>query len=495
MYTQSTSFTGRQFRPRHPAPSPHVLDGAIEYVTTFFLDPLDSGPYLCMTRLAAACKVLSHEWNTHVTAVSKTRFAKSRPRLLRAAMEFMAYKESAFERTQIVKYLLHCTHGCKSCPMMPLEDPTDAESLNEAYHTLLSVPIILVSQILVKALSELTRNKFRNPKPGVEPYHQPWPTSPEDLCPGGIPDTIKGISFWAEKSYSIGDPVPSVVMLDLAANLASFHRPFARECMRPPYRLGLLQPLVQLHESVLMPSFPQIHIPKMSSLMYENEILPVASVIETLLFCDREAFIEMMVNTKEEVLPIIGRLTTRLAELPASVWGSHIVMLKGLAAMAKATKDTPTGAWIIPTNVTHEFNRAKAVVYNRAFDIRSTFEVMVPVRKGGCWNIACPSTGESGMPKLRLCSQCDLLRYCGKKCQKEAWKHPEYPHKELCTQVRSFKEQLGPEVWASLWVPGFDVSTFTLPPPVKEAADPELAEDIGGNLALLMAAKSNHAKN
>lgn len=411
-------------------------------------------------------------------------------------MQFMTYEECSISRTEIVKLLLHCTHGCQSCPMIPLDDPTDDESLNEAYHTLLSVPIILLSQLLIKALAELTRNKFRNSKPGAESYNQPWPLCPVDLFPNGMENAVKGISFWADKRYSVGDPIPSIVMLDLAANLASFHTPFARECMQPPYRLGLLQPLIQLEESVLMPSFPEIQHPKMSSIMYEREILPVVSIIEALLFCDRDGFIEMLVNTQDKVLPIIERLTARIAELPAPVWGSHMALLKGFVAMAKATKDPQTGAYIIPDNdATQEFNKAKAVVENRTFDIRSTFEVMVPARRGGCWNIACPDSGASGMPKLRLCSRCDLLRYCGQKCQKEAWKHEEHPHKVLCPLVRSFREQLGPELWATLWRPGFDLSTFVLPPQAKESADPKLAEEIGGRLALLLAAKANHSSS
>jgi hypothetical protein len=80
-------------------------------------------------------------------------------------------------------------------------------------------------------------------------------------------------------------------------------------------------------------------------------------------------------------------------------------------------------------------------------------------------------------------------------CQKEAWKNEEHPHKVLCPLIRSFREQLGPELWATLWRPGFDLSTFVLPPQAKESADPKLAEEIGNRLALLLAAKANHSKN
>ncbi|KAJ2932533.1 hypothetical protein H1R20_g4525, partial [Candolleomyces eurysporus] len=299
--------------------------------------------------------------------------------------------------------------------MIPIDDPTDEESLNMAYHTLLSVPVILLSQLIIRVLADLTRNKFRNAKPDITPDTQPWPLCPNDLLPNGMRTSIKGLSFWGDKLYAAGDPISSIVTLDLAANLASFHTPFARELMRPPYTLGLLQPLAQLEESIMIPNLSEMKSPRMSCLIYDREILPVVGIIEAVLYCDRDGFIEMLVNTKDTVLPIIERLTSRLAQLPPPVWGSHMALLEGFAAMAKATKDPQTGGFIIPDSATKEFNKAKAVVENRLFDIRSTFEVMVPIRKGGCWNIACPNSGGSGMPKLRLCSQCDLLRYCGQK--------------------------------------------------------------------------------
>ncbi|KAJ2932584.1 hypothetical protein H1R20_g4530, partial [Candolleomyces eurysporus] len=92
--------------------------------------------------------------------------------------------------------------------------------------------------------------------------------------------------------------------------------------------------------------------------------------------------------------------------------------------------------------------------------------------------------------RSRLCAKCNLLRFCGEKCQKEAWNHRKFPHKVLCQKIYTLKQQAGSDNWTRFWTPGYSFEGF-LEACRKASVDMDLLSHVGLELDELFAARMN----
>ncbi|KAJ7481104.1 hypothetical protein B0H11DRAFT_1915666 [Mycena galericulata] len=58
-----------------------------------------------------------------------------------------------------------------------------------------------------------------------------------------------------------------------------------------------------------------------------------------------------------------------------------------------------------------------------------------------CFSPGC--NGMEAVASLRKCSTCGRVLYCSTSCQKEAWRHPAAPHKDLCKFAKSLVDRTG----------------------------------------------------
>ncbi|TFY56390.1 hypothetical protein EVJ58_g7677 [Rhodofomes roseus] len=58
-----------------------------------------------------------------------------------------------------------------------------------------------------------------------------------------------------------------------------------------------------------------------------------------------------------------------------------------------------------------------------------------------CCAPECPETFVTAQRTFARCAGCGVPRYCSRECQKLAWKHAVFPHKDVCTKLRVLKER------------------------------------------------------
>jgi hypothetical protein len=73
-----------------------------------------------------------------------------------------------------------------------------------------------------------------------------------------------------------------------------------------------------------------------------------------------------------------------------------------------------------------------------------------------CSAYKCPNSFQSVGKNFQRCSRCQVVSYCGRECQTNAWKDQKYPHKQICSVLRSLMSRGGgpafffgdgPEFW------------------------------------------------
>jgi len=57
----------------------------------------------------------------------------------------------------------------------------------------------------------------------------------------------------------------------------------------------------------------------------------------------------------------------------------------------------------------------------------------------------CPNTIQSTSRDFQRCGRCNIALYCGRACQINSWEDDKFPHKLICTILRSLVERGGGE--------------------------------------------------
>ncbi|RXW24380.1 hypothetical protein EST38_g1463 [Candolleomyces aberdarensis] len=385
---------------------PPGLDEACKSLLSILREPLSSSG--CSSQVRAALRRIDDACGPSLA--TRTKFAKSQPQLLRAAIGFLTLKKSPVERAAIMQSLAQC--HCPECLMfMALEytedAPDEAFVLNPKFMTLF---IGTFTTLLSLVLGDLTRGRFRNRKSDKPADAQPWPLGPDDLLPYGMKASVEAFSGWAGGNYGFEPHV-----LQFVGKVASFYLPFCQEVVRPPYKLSAILPLQQLENAMKRYADPSLGEITERATEFESEVRLASNILQDIgLISQSNVF--FTVDSKR-TLSVFKRLLEHLSRLPIprEIFADMLPQFEDYVVIAQSHVDEDEG------RIPQLGELLSRITLPSEDDPQEGYNMMVIARRGGCWNISCIANSE-GL-RTPLCAQCDLIRYCSKKCQKEAWNH------------------------------------------------------------------------
>ncbi|KAF7984174.1 hypothetical protein HWV62_16854 [Athelia sp. TMB] len=433
----------------------------------------------CALRLGVAADVIDQAFEACTSIAAKTKLAKSHPELLRAGIQFLTFKQQPPEHMAMMNQLTACSCDFRQTGMRQLHKPSryrpDGRTQIDKTSLLFDV-VATVSNCLIFALADLTQHKFRTANTN-KAGDLNWPQGPEDLLPFGPKDSLVGLELWvagAPLGYSI---------FKLIGHLSLFYVPFAQEVFKSPnFTMPLVRPIQHLEEAV---KFYDGGDPSLlaHTHFFTYPVMTVFEFFSNLQRCDTPQFNMMITAGGRWISPILARLTTILATLPQE-WSKTRSLMAFMSAYANA--EIKGGV------ATVCFERALLTEIPSFDAVEKAFDDMVDARKVGCMNIGCPSL-PTEVIHSRLCSKCNLVRFCGEKCQKEAWKCTTLPHKPFCAEVHSLKESFGAD-WPQLWTIDFTYAQFQALCRSK-AVNTGIVEAIGRTLSALSIRQHVHKEN
>ncbi|KIY62667.1 hypothetical protein CYLTODRAFT_447065 [Cylindrobasidium torrendii FP15055 ss-10] len=163
---------------------------------------------------------------------------------------------------------------------------------------------------------------------------------------------------------------------------------------------------------------------------------------DVVLFASRALCMDIFegcVDIQTEKLAAIGTFFYGLCECPTSVFGVNLLG-------DKWPKLSPR----IKTESANQFSRyqsdrslLKTDACHRIHDIAVFNECAAP---------NCLKSTATLNRKLQACSGCHIVRYCSQKCQRDAWKHSDIPHKPMCRLFSTVTKNLGVD-WKKFTTP------------------------------------------
>jgi hypothetical protein len=452
---------------------------------------------VCAMRLSIAADHIDQALKACTSIAEKTKIAKSYPELLRAGIKFLTFNQSPPDHVTMMSRLMKCHCDFSRAGMRRLHNPNryriDGRVVVDAT-TVLFDAVSTVSNCLILALADLTQHKFRTAH--VNSHEKPWPEGPEDLLPPGPKDSLVGLELWV----AADPPALGYIIFKLAGHLAMFYVPFAREIFQSPhFTFALVRPVNHLEEAVKFYDEGDSS-PLARTHFFAHPVMAILEFWQNLLHCDAPQFNIMIAMGGNWMSPILARLTSILSTLPPE-WNKIRIFMWYLTAYGNAEVDRETGV------VTVKFERELMPELPNFGSLENAFDEMVQARKMGCWNITCSLAFDA--IHSRLCSKCNLIRFCGKKvdilsfppflfthlreillqCQTEAWKCATLPHKSVCTKIHSLKEALGADDWSLLWTPDYTYAQFQALCKLKRI-DTNIVVRIGSTISGLCIRKS-----
>ncbi|KAJ2913526.1 hypothetical protein MD484_g6909, partial [Candolleomyces efflorescens] len=330
--------------------------------------------------------------------VERAKFARSHPRLLRAGIKLLTRNRTAKELSDLTTHLTTC-----ECPNCRLDQtPHSKKDLDKVGFGIMMALPRLACNFCALTLNESTQHKFRQQKTGEKAENQPWPLGPDDLLPYGVQGSIEGLSTWASGEYGFEGEV-----IQLGTSLSTLYRPFAQELLRSQsFSVDILFRHLRRVIDQYTKGAP-IDASLGRDLKFEYEVSRTLEFHSPLIDLDQAKYLEM-VTGKAWIASIYEDLMSILAVSPDQTWRTQSVMIYVGLAHAQAKIDPATGKHKVVLDP-KEIDRLMPV-YN---DHASAFETMARARRGACGNITCPDDFEG--TRSRLCTKCNLLRYCGQK--------------------------------------------------------------------------------
>ncbi|KDR79221.1 hypothetical protein GALMADRAFT_223461 [Galerina marginata CBS 339.88] len=451
------------------------VGSAIGLLTSTMRDPMKASA--CALRISLAADRIDQELEECTSMAAKIEFAKSHPEFLRAGIKFLTFPQGIPEYEATIARLTRCRCDFGQPGMERRHRafrPRQDERTTLSGVELIFDAVATVSNCLVLALADLTQQKFRNARATGE---QPWPQGPEDLLPYGPEDSLLGLENW------VSAPPLGYIIFKLAGSLAIFYVPFAKEVLRSPFTFCFAAPIEHLSEAI---KFYDDHgwdsLPLARTHLFTYPVKTIFEFFDTLRQCDAAQFNTIVGRRGSWISSVLARLTTILPTLPMD-WSKIRRAVRFMAIFANTEYDPATGVGVI-TLEPEQFIEFAAPFSD---GLEKAFKEIIEVRKMGCWNTTCSSGAE--IIHSRLCGKCNLLRYCGEKCQKEAWKSPVLPHKPLCAEIHRLKESLGTEDWLLMWTPDYTYAQFLAMSNAKKI-DPEAVKAIGRTIYALRRRKN-----
>ncbi|CAA7262393.1 unnamed protein product [Cyclocybe aegerita] len=455
------------------------LSSAIELLVSTMQDPMKADA--CPVRMAVAADCINLAFEACTSVAAEAKLAKSHPELLRAGVKFLTHKQSPQDHCAMMNHLSTCRCDFNQPGMRRAHKPNRHRPdgrIEVCSMTLLFDAMSTICMCLVVALEERTQHKFYTGNAGNG--EKLWPQGPEDLLPEGPKDAVLGLELWVvDTSYGC-------FIFKLASRLALFYKPFAREAFQAwDFPFALVRPSLHLQEAVKFydDSDPSRTSPRAFTFFFQLPVVVIVNFFDTFMHYDTRLFKAMICLRGRWFTPIFARLTTILSTQEC---GGICSLSRYITAYANAEIDCTTGL------MTVTFEREFMTKLQHRDLLGHAFTTMVMVRRMGCWNIACPSASQAIYS--RLCSKCNLIRFCGEQCQKEAWKSPNLPHKSVCAKIHSLKESIGAEAWPLLWTADFSYRKFQGVCKAKNV-DAEAVKAIGSTITALRISKDAFRRN
>jgi hypothetical protein len=206
-------------------------------------------------------------------------------------------------------------------------------------------------------------------------------------------------------------------ILQLVGKLGHFHRPFARELLRAPFKLSITMPLRQAEYWMNLHSAGKPHhlSPADRTKLFARHVSLVITLCQHLLLAEPETFPGFLRSHRLLYLPSLKRVAgyfsalslpeddgLDLAVQEISVRDVGLMVSAFLGIVEPPDLDLGEGA--------RQFGLSG--VSTEVTDPEHAYNMILVVRRGGCWNMCCPSSSDSTVPS-RFCSKCNIVRYCG----------------------------------------------------------------------------------
>ncbi|KAF5337070.1 hypothetical protein D9611_003019 [Ephemerocybe angulata] len=423
-----------------------TLQTAVETMVSTMQNPM--GPESCALKFFCAVGRFRQATPKPVKNQAQSRkFLESYPDVMRATISFLTRKQSSADHASMIEHLdrCHCgdsdpeARGSQHSVTQAFTDPRISPT-HKGFMMHLGIAFLI--DCLMSILTNLTHGKFRQEKKdgGNSSMKQPWPHGIDDLLPNGLAHSVDGFDLWAANAHC------GYLFLRLAGSIAHAYPAFAVEIMSrsPNFHLGLHCPAQQL--SAAMDLYDQRPAGWNPTAIDSGFMLPLIYTVNFLGLLSSGGI--------NPYAAMMGGTSAKQILLPVLLRGISILSLPGLE-----------------THFAGEFKemwRMLAVINHRPQDgydcledpLEECFNALRIARRGGCLNITC--LAKAGMVQGRCCGNCDLIRFCDKKCQTEAWRDRSFPHKAVCAKIKSLRETLGPKVWGNVVTtnPRFTVEDF-----------------------------------
>lgn len=451
------------------ASSTQATDDAWDSIALTLTENLKSSKPFCTRKLRRMAEQIDDALAACTSSAEPTQIAQSHPELLRGGMAFLAARDPdtfLIDEGSLANMVMRCG-ACDACLSAGWEMDgahTDQEDHQVGSSELVDLSVIVhtICECLVLALSSLTSETFC--PIASSPGPQPWPTSPLDLLPSGVDVTSRALNQWltifpsSSKRHNI---------LRLAAALIRHHEPFAIALMDPEkrYPLAWSTPLLITQHAVengaegLDAQLRMVGEPirAVIELLEALETRKKASLV-TIIF-QRIGAWRLALNSAQKILTDSPSSWTPVREKIAAymMLTLGVTFDSGASSLRLPGAQHATGTFLDGVFFGRPPPAPGTWEWDSSF-CKSVFKTLADARSGSCANLTCPASPESHAP---LCSQCNILRFCDRKCLTDAWKMDVFPHKNLCKILGGIKAQIGPVDWARMWRPDFTHHDFS----------------------------------
>ncbi|KAJ7105425.1 hypothetical protein C8R43DRAFT_224817 [Mycena crocata] len=365
--------------------------------------------------------------------------------LIRAIMYFLTCPRSEEDQRALVRKLNTCRCNMGD-PVLARLHHGDKPSDRPFEQADCDVMLASLCSIISRALGHRRAGKLRAAQKETPAEEQPWPTCEEDIMPGGARSTVNSLLRW------VTVPPYGYAVFAVLGSVASFWHPFAQEVFHTPQAFSLAADHLQL-------ALDRYDSAKPLPTLLRNFQLPLAA-------CGDEFLLELVILDVQTSVVGMGPILDKMRRITIAIepilknlgapdngfaWFGqfrtimdHLDLHQGDASLTSPGPPRP------PNPVSHR-----------------TFSRLVHIRNiNQCRNLACKS--RFGVTTV-LCGKCGIVRYCGLRCQRPAYRASRLAHKPLCEAIYTLRSTLQLEdkaQWDS-WVLRADETAYGM----QERAD------------------------
>ncbi|KZV78807.1 hypothetical protein EXIGLDRAFT_783235 [Exidia glandulosa HHB12029] len=241
-----------------------------------------------------------------------------------------------------------------------------------------------------------------------------WPTSKDDVLPGGAHVMVDALCFWLKTA-----PTSVVVQAGLA-----IYETCTEDLSTPGFTLRLLDAIHRHLDSAASDIGKDILLSPSYDLP-EHRIIALAEFADGILFGVTTPSCDIMLFA-----PIADRVLNTLSRvLNATSDSTALQQLSRIGRLMRLVRPRAAGEGLDPdlfSGVPDGF-RAFCNLLNRMTSLRA------------CGWPECSLTERNAGRPMRLCGRCHVFRYCGEACQKQHWRGS---HKTVCKGLRTFSAQI-----------------------------------------------------